>query len=250
MSGHSHWATIKRKKGAADAKRGKQFSKCAKAIIVAARMGGGDPDMNLRLRYAIDDAKAVNMPNANIERAIKKGTGELDDGSQIEEIIYEGYGSGGVAIFVEAMTDNRNRTSSEVGKIFEKHGGNMGQPGCVAWMFSQKGLVTGPAGQDEETLMEAALAAGAEDLSVTEDGYEIYTPPDVLQDVKQALEEAGVPVDGAEISQVPQTYVSLEEADARKTLALLEELDDHDDVQKVHSNVDVDADLVEKIQAG
>jgi YebC/PmpR family DNA-binding regulatory protein len=249
MSGHSHWATIKRKKGAQDAKRGKQFSKCAKAIIVAARMGGGDPDMNLRLRYAIDDAKAVNMPNANIERAIKKGTGELDDGTQIEEIIYEGYGPGGVAIFVEAMTDNRNRTSSEVGKIFERHGGNMGQPGCVAWMFSQKGLVTGPAGQDEETLMEAALAAGAEDLSVTEDGYEVYTPPDALQDVKQALEDAGVPVDAAEVSQVPQTYVSLEEADARKTLALLEELDDHDDVQKVHSNVDVDADLVEKIQA-
>jgi YebC/PmpR family DNA-binding regulatory protein len=249
MSGHSHWATIKRKKGREDAKRGKQFSKCAKAIIVAARMGGGDPDMNLRLRYAIEDAKAVNMPNANIERAIKKGTGELDDGSQIEEIVYEGYGPGGVAIFVEAVTDNRNRTSSEVGKIFERHGGNMGQPGCVAWMFSQKGVVTGPPGQDEETLMEAALAAGAEDLSTSEDGYEIYTPPDVLQDVKQALEAAGVPVDGAEISQVPQTYVSLEEADARKTLALLEELDDHDDVQKVHSNVDVDADLVEKIQA-
>jgi YebC/PmpR family DNA-binding regulatory protein len=249
MSGHSHWATIKRKKGAADAKRGKQFSKCAKAIIVAARMGGGDPDMNLRLRYAIDDAKAVNMPNANIERAVKKGTGELDDGSQIEEILYEGYGPGGVAIFVEAMTDNRNRTSSEVGKIFERHGGNMGQPGCVAWMFSQKGVVTGPAGQDEETLMEAALAAGAEDLSVTEDGYEVYTPPDALQAVKEALEEAGVPVEAAEIAQVPQTYVSLEEADARKTLALLEELDDHDDVQKVHSNVDVDADLVEKIQA-
>ncbi len=250
MSGHSHWATIKRKKGREDAKRGKQFSKCAKAIIVAARTGGGDPDMNLRLRYAIDDAKAVNMPGANIERAIKKGTGELDDGSQIEEIIYEGYGPGGVAIFVEAVTDNRNRTSSEVGKIFEKHGGNMGQPGCVAWMFSQKGLVSGPAGQDEETLMEVALAAGAEDLSVTEDGYEIYTPPDALQDVKQALEAADVPVDGAEISQVPQTYVSLDEADARKTLALLEELDDHDDAQKVHSNVDVDADLVEKIQAG
>jgi len=250
MSGHSHWATIKRKKGAADAKRGKQFSKCAKAIIVAARMGGGDPDMNLRLRYAIDDAKSVNMPNANIERAIKKGTGELDDGSQIEEIIYEGYGAGGVAIFVEAMTDNRNRTSSEVGKIFERHGGNMGQPGCVAWMFSQKGLITGPAGQDEEALMEAALAAGAEDLSVAEDGYEIYTPPEALQDVKQALQEAGIPVDGAEVSQIPQTYVSLEEDDARKTLALLEELDDHDDVQKVHSNVDVDADLVEKIQAG
>ena len=248
MSGHSHWSTIKRKKGAQDAKRGKQFSKCAKAIIVAARLGGGDPDMNLRLRYAIDDAKAVNMPNANIERAIKKGTGELDEGARIEEVVYEGYGLGGVAIFVEAMTDNRNRTSSEISKIFERHGGNIGRPGCVAWMFSQKGVITGPAGQDEEILMEAALAAGAEDLSATDDGYEIYTPPDALQAVRQALAGAGLPVESAEVSQVPQSYVSLEEADARKTLALLEELDDHDDVQQVHSNVDVDADLVEKIQ--
>jgi len=248
MSGHSHWSTIKRKKGREDAKRGKQFSKCAKAIIVAARTGGGDPDMNLQLRYAIDDAKAVNMPGANIERAIKKGTGELDDGTRIEEIVYEGYGPGGVAIFVEATTDNRNRTSSEISKIFERHGGNIGRPGCVAWMFSQKGVITGPAGQDEEILMEAALAAGAEDLSATDDGYEIYTPPDALQAVRQALAGAGLPVESAEVSQVPQSYVSLEEADARKTLALLEELDDHDDVQQVHSNVDVDADLVEKIQ--
>jgi len=248
MSGHSHWSTIKRKKGREDAKRGKQFSKCAKAIIVAARTGGGDPDMNLQLRYAIDDAKAVNMPGANIERAIKKGTGELDDGTRIEEIVYEGYGPGGVAIFVEATTDNRNRTSSEISKIFERHGGNIGRPGCVAWMFSQKGVITGPAGQDEEILMEAALAAGAEDLSATDDGYEIYTPPAALQAVRQALAGAGLPVESAEVSQVPQSYVSLEEADARKTLALLEELDDHDDVQQVHSNVDVDADLVEKIQ--
>jgi len=250
MSGHSHWSTIKRKKGREDAKRGKQFSKCAKAIIVAARLGGGDPDMNLRLRYAIEDARAVNMPGANIERAVKKGTGELDDGSRIEEVTYEGYGPGGVAVFVEAMTDNRNRTASEVGKIFERHGGHIGRPGCVAWMFSQKGVVTGPVGQDEETLMEAALAAGAEDLTTTDDGYEIYTPPEALQDVKQALADAGVPVEGAEVAQVPQTYVSLAEDDARKTLALLEDLQDHDDVQKVHSNVDVDADLVAKIQAG
>jgi len=248
MSGHSHWSTIKRKKGAQDAKRGKQFSKCAKAIIVAARMGGGDPDMNLRLRYAIDDAKAVNMPSANIDRAIKKGAGELDDGAQIEEVVYEGYGPGGVAIFVEAMTDNRNRTSSGVSKIFERHGGNMGQPGCVAWMFSQKGVITVTACDDEEQLMEAALSAGAEDLAETDAGFDVLTLPEALQDVKQALAQAGVPVDAAEISQVPQTYVSLGEADARKTLALLEELDDHDDVQKVHSNVDVDADLVAKIQ--
>jgi len=250
MSGHSHWSTIKRKKGAADAKRGKMFSKCAKAIIVAARHGGGDPSMNLRLRYAIDDAKAVNMPNANIDRAVKRGTGELDDGTRIEEIVYEGYGPGGVAVLVEAMTDNANRTSGEVSKIFDRHGGNMGKPGCVAWMFSQKGLVSGPAGQDEETLMDAALAAGAEDLNLTDTGFEITTPPDALAAVREALEAAGVPVEGAEVAQVPQTYVSLGEDDARKTLALLEELDDHDDVQKVHSNVDIDADLVEKIQAG
>jgi len=248
MSGHSHWATIRRKKGAADAKRGKQFSKCAKAIIVAARMGGGDPDMNLRLRYAIDDAKAVNMPNANIERAIKKGTGELDDGSQIEEVVYEGYGPGGVAILVEAMTDNRNRTASEVSKIFERHGGNVGRPGCVAWMFSQKGVITVIGEQDEEQLMEAALSAAAEDMTETADGFEIYTPPEALQAVKQALVGTGIPVESAEVSQVAQNYVSLSEDDARKTLALLEELDDHDDVQKVHSNVDIDADLVAKMQ--
>ena len=249
MSGHSHWSTIKRKKGAQDAKRGKQFSKCAKAIIVAARTAGGDPDMNLRLRYAIDDARAINMPGANIERAIKKGTGELDDGAQIEEVVYEGYGPGGVAVLVEALTDNRNRTSSGVGKIFERHGGNMGQPGCVAWMFSQKGVITVTACDDEEQLMEAALSAAAEDMTETDDGFEIYTPPEAFEGVKTALSEAGIPVEGAEVSQVAQAYVSLSEDDARKTLALLEELDDHDDVQKVHSNVDIDADLVEKIRA-
>jgi YebC/PmpR family DNA-binding regulatory protein len=250
MSGHSHWSTIKRKKGAADAKRGKMFSKCAKAIIVAARMGGGDPSMNLRLRYAIDDAKAVNMPNANIDRAIKKGTGELDDGTQIEEILYEGYGPGGVAILVEAMTDNRNRTSSEITKIFERHGGNIGRPGCVAWMFSQKGVITVTGCDDEEALMDAALAAGAEDMTETDDGFDVYTPLEAFGDVKAALEEAGIPVAAADVSHVSQNYVSLGEDDARKTLALLEELDDHDDVQKVHSNVDIDSELVEKIQAG
>jgi len=249
MSGHSHWSTIKRKKGAADAKRGKMFSKCAKAIIVAARMGGGDPDMNLRLRYAIDDAKSVNMPNANIERAVKKGTGELDDGTQIEEIAYEGYGPGGVAILVEVLTDNRNRTGGEVSKIFDRHGGNMGQPGCVGWMFDQKGLITVTGDPDEERLMETALAAGAEDLSETEGGFDVVTLPEAFEGVKQALAEAGIAYEAAEITRVPQNYVSLEEGDARKTLALLEELDDHDDVQKVHSNVDIDAELVEKIQA-
>ncbi len=250
MSGHSHWSTIKRKKGAADAKRGKVFSKCAKAITVAAKTGGGDPDMNLRLRYAIDEARSANMPGANIQRAIKKGTGELDDGRQIEEVLYEGYGPGGVAILAEAMTDNRNRTSSDVGKLFERHGGNLGQPGCVAWMFSQKGVITVTGFDDEEQLMDVALAAGAEDLNQTDDGFEVLCAPDAFEAAKKALQEAGIPIERAEVSQVPQNYISLGENDARKVLALLEGLEDHDDVQKVHSNFDVAPEVLEKLQAG
>jgi len=250
MSGHSHWSTIKRKKGAADAKRGKVFSKCAKAITVAAKTGGGDPDMNLRLRYAIDEARSANMPAANIQRAIKKGTGELDDGKQIEEVLYEGYGPGGVAILAEAMTDNRNRTSSDVGKLFERHGGNLGQPGCVAWMFSQKGVITVTGFDDEEQLMDVALASGADDLNQTDDGFEVLCAPDAFEAAKKALAEAGIPIERAEVSQVPQNYISLGENDARKVLALLEGLEDHDDVQKVHSNFDVAPEVLEKLQAG
>ena len=250
MSGHSHWSTIKRKKGAADAKRGKVFSKCAKAITVAAKTGGGDPDMNLRLRYAIDEARSVNMPSANIQRAIKKGTGELDGGTQIEEVVYEGYGPGGVAILADAMTDNRNRTSSDVGKLFERHGGNLGQPGCVAWMFSQKGVITVTGFDDEEQLMDVALAAGAEDLNQTDDGFEVLCAPDAFEAAKKALTEAGIPIERAEVSQVPQNYISLGENDARKVLALLEGLEDHDDVQKVHSNFDVAPEVLEKLQSG
>jgi len=250
LSGHSHWSTIKRKKGAADAKRGKVFSKCAKAITVAAKTGGGDPDMNLRLRYAIDEARSVNMPGANIQRAIKKGTGELDGGKQIEEVLYEGYGPGGVAILAEAMTDNRNRTSSDVGKLFERHGGNLGQPGCVAWMFSQKGVITVTGFDDEEQLMDAALASGAEDLNQTDDGFEVLCAPDAFEAARKALAEAGIPIERAEVSQVPQNYISLGENDARKVLALLEGLEDHDDVQKVHSNFDVAPEVLEKLQAG
>ena len=250
MSGHSHWSTIKRKKGAADAKRGKVFSKCAKAITVAAKTGGGDPDMNLRLRYAIDEARSANMPAANIQRAIKKGTGELDGGKQIEEVLYEGYGPGGVAILADAMTDNRNRTSSDVGKLFERHGGNLGQPGCVAWMFSQKGVITVTGFDDEEQLMDVALASGAEDLNQTDDGFEVLCAPDAFEAAKKALAEAGIPIERAEVSQVPQNYISLGENDARKVLALLEGLEDHDDVQKVHSNFDVAPEVLEKLQAG
>ena len=250
MSGHSHWSTIKRKKGAADARRGKVFSKCAKAITVAAKTGGGDPDMNLRLRYAIDEARAVNMPSANIQRAIKKGTGELDGGTQIEEVVYEGYGPGGVAILADAMTDNRNRTSSDVGKLFERHGGNLGQPGCVAWMFSQKGVITVTGFDDEEQLMDVALASGADDLNQTDDGFEVLCAPDAFEAARKALAEAGIPIERAEVSQVPQNYISLGENDARKVLALLEGLEDHDDVQKVHSNFDVAPEVLEKLQSG
>jgi len=250
MSGHSHWATIKRKKGAADAKRGKVFSKCARAITLAARQGGGDPGTNLSLRYAIDEARASNMPNDSIQRAIKKGTGEVGEGVQIAEVVYEGYGPAGVAILAEVVTDNRNRTASEVGKIFERHGGNMGQPGCVAWMFSKKGLLTVTGFPDEEKLMDVALSAGAEDLSPTDDGFEVVTPPDAFEAVKKALAAAAIPVAHAEFAQRPQNFVPLDAVTAPRVLALMEALEDHDDIQKVHANFDIASDVLEKIQAG
>ena len=249
MAGHSHWARIKRKKGATDAKRGKVFSKCARAIMVAARQGGADPAMNLALRYAMDDARAANMPKDNIERALRKGAGELE-GVSIEEAAYEGYGPGGVAILVEALTDNRNRTTSELQRIFEKGGGSMGRQGCVAWMFDTKGVIAVGAGADEEKVMEVALAAGAEDMRDLQDGFEVTTPPEAFALVRDALQGAGIPIERAEVAQVPKNYVTLGEADARKVLALMEALDDHDDTQKVHSNFDIDSDLLEKIQAG
>jgi YebC/PmpR family DNA-binding regulatory protein len=248
MAGHSHWAGIKHKKAREDAKRGKIFSRCARAITVAARQGGGDPAMNLALRYAIDEARAANMPKDSIERAVKKGTGELDDGKPIEEIVYEGYAPGGVAVLVEVVTDNRNRTAGEITKTFEKAGGSVGRPGCVAWMFQQKGLITvGEA--DEEQVMEVALTAGAEDMQEIDAGYEITTPPEAFLQVREALDAAGLEIGNAEIAQVPQSYVPLSEEDAPKVLRLMEALDDHDDVQKVHANFDIDADVLEKIQA-
>jgi YebC/PmpR family DNA-binding regulatory protein len=249
MAGHSHWARIKRKKGATDAKRGKVFSKCARAIMVAVRNGGPDPAMNLALRYAMDDARAANMPRENIERAVRKGAGELG-GAAIEEIAYEGYGPGGAAILVETMTDNRNRTTAELQKIFERNGGAMGRPGCVAWIFEKRGVVAVGAGADEEKVMEVALAAGADDMRDLQDGFEVTSPPEAFGRVRSALEEAGLPIERAEITRVPKSSVVLGEADARKVLALLEALDDHDDVQKVHSNFDIDSDLLARIQAG
>ncbi|MGB2614581.1 MAG: YebC/PmpR family DNA-binding transcriptional regulator [Phycisphaerae bacterium] len=249
MSGHSHWARIKRKKGATDAKRGRLFSKCARAITVAARMGGGDPNTNLTLRYAMDDARAANMTKESIERALKKGTGELADERPIAVVVYEGYAPGGVAVLAEGLTDNHNRTVGEINMIFQKHGGSIGRPGCVAWMFSAKGIfVTGP-GQDEERLMDVALAAGAEDLSETDGAFEIVCPPEAFARVKQALEDAGVPLESAQLGQVPQNYVAVTSAaDARKVLGLMESLEEHDDIQKVHANFDISADLLEKLQ--
>ena len=245
MSGHSHWATIKRKKGATDAKKGRAFSKCAHMIMLAARKGS-DPDMNLSLRYALDEARAVNMPKDSIERAVKKGAGELE-GQSIVEVCYEGYGPGGSAILVDAITDNRNRTASEIVKIFERHNGRMGPPNCVAYLFSKKGNLWVTEFKDEEKLMDVALGAGAEDLSPTDDGFEIITAPESFETVKKALADAGIPVARSELSQHPANYVTLSENDARKVLNLMESLEDHDDVQKVHSNFDIPAEIMEKL---
>jgi YebC/PmpR family DNA-binding regulatory protein len=247
MSGHSHWATIKRRKGAADAKRGQAFSKCAKALMLAARKGT-DPNMNLALRYALDEARAVNMPKDSIERAIKKGAGELE-GQQLQEVTYEAYGQAGVAILIEVVTDNRNRTSSEISKIVERHGGRMGQPHSVAWLFSKRGVIMVSGFRDEERVMDVALGAGAEDLSPTDDGFEVVTPIEAMETVKKALEAAQIPVARAELAQRPQNYISLGESDARKILGLMEAIEDHDDVQKVHSNFDVPVEIIEKLQA-
>jgi len=247
MSGHSHWATIKRRKGAADAKRGQAFSKCAKALMLAARKGT-DPNMNLALRYALDEARACNMPKDSVERAIKKGAGELE-GQQLQEATYEAYGQAGVAILIEVVTDNRNRTSSEISKIVERHGGRMGQPNSVAWLFSKRGIIMVSGFKDEERVMDVALGAGAEDLSPTDDGFEVVAPIEAMEAVKKALEAAQIPVARAELAQRPQNYISLGESDARKILGLMEAIEDHDDVQKVHSNFDVPIEIIEKLQA-
>jgi len=247
MSGHSHWATIKRKKGAADAKKGQAFSKCAKALMLAARKGT-DPNMNLALRYALDEARACNMPKDSVDRAIKKGAGELE-GQQIQEAVYEAYGQAGVAILIETVTDNRNRTSSEISKVIERHGGRMGQPNSVAWMFTKRGTIIVSGYKDEEKVMDVALGAGADDISPTDDGFEVVTPPETFEAVKKALADAKIPVARSELTQRPQNFISLGESDARKVLALMEAIEEHDDVQKVHANFDVPAEVIEKLQA-
>jgi len=239
MSGHSKWHSIKHKKGALDAKRGKLFTKFIKEITVAARSGGGDPDANARLRKAILDAKAGNMPNDTIDRAVRRGTGE-EEGVNYEEITYEGYGPGGVALMVQSMTDNRNRTVAEIRHIFSKNGGNLGESGSVGWMFEKKGyIVVEKAAKSEEELFELAIDAGADDLRDDEDNFEIITSPDAFDAVLTAVKGAGVEPQVAEVEMVPQNYIKLEGADARQMLKLMEALDDHDDVQKVSANFDI-----------
>ncbi len=241
MSGHSKWHSIKHKKGATDAKRGKIFTKLIKEITVAARTGGsGDVDSNARLRKAVNDAKGQNMPNDTIDRAIKRGTGELE-GAAYEEITYEGYGPNGVAILVETMTDNRNRTVAELRHIFSKNGGNLGEAGSVAWMFDKKGyFVVDKAAKSEDELFEIAIEAGADDMQDEGDVYEIYTAPDNFEVVADALKTAGIEPQAAEISMIPQNYIRLEGSDAATMMKLYDAIDDNDDVQKVYANFDID----------
>jgi YebC/PmpR family DNA-binding regulatory protein len=247
MSGHSKWSTIKRKKGATDAKRGKIFSKLIKEITMAARMGGADPDANPRLRTAIAGAKAENMPKDNIERAIKKGTGALE-GVAYEETYYEGYGPGGAAVYVESLTDNKKRTVADIRHIFSKSGGSLGEAGCVAWMFAKKGLfVFEKAGIDEETLMEAVLDAGGEDIRDEESTLEVITAPEDFEAVKKALDERNLKYLLAEITMVPQSTVKLEDKEAEQMLRLMDGLEDSDDVQKVYSNFDISDKTLEQI---
>jgi YebC/PmpR family DNA-binding regulatory protein len=239
MSGHSKWHTIKHKKGALDAKRGKVFTKLIKEITVAARVGGGDPDANARLRKAVSDAKGANMPNDTIARAIRRGTGE-EEGVSYEEITYEGYGPGGVAVMVEAMTDNRNRTVAEIRHTFAKNGGNLGTSGAVNWMFEKKGyIVVAKSAKPEEELFEIVTDAGAEDLRDDEDNFEVITAPDAFDAVLEAVKKSGVEPQVAEVELLPKEYKKLEGNEAKQMLKLMESLEDHDDVQKVSANFDI-----------
>jgi len=245
MSGHSKWSTIKHKKAATDAKRGKIFTKLIKEITVAARMGGGDPDANPRLRTAVAAARAENMPNNNIDRAIKKGVGELE-GVNYEESTFEGYGPGGAAVLIESLSDNKNRTVADIRHIFSKNGGNLGENGCVGWMFEQKGyFVVAQSATDEETLMEIALEGGAED--VREDGanFEVITDPEDFEAVKATLKEAPFDYEAAEVTMLPQNTTNLEGKQAEQMIRLMEMLDDCDDVQKVYTNADIPDALME-----
>jgi YebC/PmpR family DNA-binding regulatory protein len=246
MSGHSKWHSIKHKKAAIDSKRGRAFTKYIKEITIAARIGGADPDGNPRLRKAILDAKTLNMPADNIKRAIMKGTGELE-GGQLEEILYEGYGPAGVALLAEVVTDNRNRTVSEIRHVFSKNGGNMGEAGSVAWMFNKKGVIVVESSKaDEETLMNLALEVGADDFVNEGDSYEIYTTPQAFDPVLTALKNKGIEPVSAEIAMVPQNYVKVEGKAAQQVIKLMEALDEHDDVQHVYGNFDIEESELEE----
>ncbi len=248
MSGHSKWATIKRKKGKADAERGRMFTHHIKEIIIAARDSGGDTDGNPRLRSAIAAAKAVNMPADNIKRAIQKGTGELP-GVTYESVTYEGYGPGGAALYIEVMTDNKKRTVADIRHILSKYGGNLGANGCVAWMFDKKGVITIELeAVDEDTLIEVATEAGAEDITSESGSYEVITPPEEIDSVRSAIEAKGIPMVSAEVIMQPKNSVNLEkESQASSMLKMFEMLEDHDDIQKVYANFDIDETLLEKL---
>jgi YebC/PmpR family DNA-binding regulatory protein len=247
MSGHSKWSTIKRKKGKADAQRGRLFTKIIREITVAAKAGGGDPNANPRLRTAIDSAKAANMPTSNVDKAIKRGTGELP-GVNYEEYTYEGYGPAGVAIMVETLTDNKNRTTSEVRHILTKHGGHMGEVGCVSWMFHQQGsIIFDKGGADEDEVMTVALEAGAEDVVSESEFFEVVTTPSDFDNVKRAFDEKGLAYSSAELTRNPQTSVKLEGKHASQILRIMDALEDNDDVQKVYANFDVSDEVMEEL---
>ncbi|MEK0425051.1 MAG: hypothetical protein RJB11_1142 [Planctomycetota bacterium] len=249
MAGHSQWANIKHRKALVDSKRSKLWSKLSKAIIVAAKLGGGDPSSNIRLRAAILDAKAVSLPKDNIDRAIKKGTGELD-GGDVEEVLYEGYGPGGVAILCDIMTDNRNRTAPEIRKLFDNHGGNLGSTGCVAYNFDRKGLINvAKSAVDLEKLMELALENGAEDVTESESGYDVTCPTDVYTELVDALEAAQIALESKQVTRIPKMTVEVDADTAVSVMKLLEKLEDHDDVQSVATNVNFTVEQLQSLQS-
>lgn len=250
MSGHSHWAKIRRAKASTDAKRGRVWSKLARKIIVAAKVGGGNPDDNLQLRYAIDEAKSANMPNDTIDKAIKKGTGTLE-AQTYEEMVYEGYGPGGVAFLVDCLTDNRNRIAAEMRKIFERAGGQLGASNCVAWMFEKKGtFVISSEKADEDTLMEIALDAGADDVTSEGDLFEIVCQVSAFSAVKQALNERGIEPDAAEIAMIPKNTVTVKADKARQVLNLMEALEEHEDVQNAYANFEIPDEIMAEVEKG
>lgn len=247
MAGHSKWHNIRIRKTKQDTIRGKLFSKLTRELIIAARLGGSDPETNPRLRQAIERAREAGMPRENIERAIKRGTGELSGSEQLVEMTYEGYGPGGVAILIEVVTDNRNRTTSELRKIFEKHGGTLGEPGCVSWLFERKAFVVVSQDMaDEDTIMQCALEAGAEDIAPKDDSFEIIAEPKQLQAIKSSLESCKIPYTLATVTYVPKQVVQVDGNEARRLLRLLQELEDHDDVQSVSANFDMPAYIMEE----